>query len=168
MAQLNRCIVCQKVIGDNVSTCPHCGANQNAASKRGPHGNSFSRVPAIQTTETKDKFREIENGHKRTKMTAVIVGIVSVVGGLGALATPAPALGLFGFLGLIVSIYIFTNAHWTSEQYYSLPGSRDAHGKHRCIHCGHIGIFNKGEYATNNKHSGCSKCEAHLFTGTRD
>lgn len=168
MAQLNRCIVCKKVIGDNVSTCPHCGANQNAASQIGPRGDSSSRVPAIQTTETKEKFQEIVNGHEKARMTAVIVGIVSVVGGLGALATPAPVVGIFGLLGLIASINIFNNAHWTNDEYYSLPGSRDANGKHRCIHCGQIGIFNRGEYATNNKHSDCSKCETHLFTGTRD
>lgn len=51
----------------------------------------------------------------------------------------------------------------SEAEYRSLPGSTDAAGRHRCVHCGRRGIFRRGAYASNATWSDCSSCRTHLF-----
>lgn len=50
-----------------------------------------------------------------------------------------------------------------AAEYVTLPGATDATGKHRCVHCGHRGVYCKGEYATSFRYSECTGCRKHLF-----
>ena len=50
------------------------------------------------------------------------------------------------------------------KHYYAIPHSRDPQGQHRCIFCGHRGIFLKSQDRANRTHNHCSRCEELLFT----
>jgi hypothetical protein len=69
-------------------------------------------------------------------------------------------------LGLVVWFGVNLNA-WSESDYYSVPGSRDDDGEHRCIQCGHRGIYRHGEYKTNAEHAECSKCKQPLWSGRK-
>lgn len=71
------------------------------------------------------------------------------------------AVAGFGALALLTSLMSFKD--FTEEMYYRIPGSRDADGEHRCIHCGHRGIHHHGEYRSNEKFADCSKCKTNLW-----
>lgn len=64
---------------------------------------------------------------------------------------------------LLTAVFYQDPLRYLSQQeYYGLPGSRD-NGKHRCVMCGHPGIYKHGQYKSDNVFSDCSKCEAQLF-----
>ncbi len=70
-------------------------------------------------------------------------------------------MGLVCLFGLTIA----SNMEVLSEKdYYSIPYSRDAGGSHRCIFCGHRGIWKSTVYQTNTVVSKCSKCQELLFT----
>lgn len=79
------------------------------------------------------------------------------IGGIGAPITYA-AVAMFFVAGMMVDFSAFNE-----REYYSVPGSKDARGQHRCIHCGHRGIYKHGKYKSNTKFSDCSKCRKNLW-----
>ena len=50
----------------------------------------------------------------------------------------------------------------TQTEYYQFSHSR-FNGQHRCIFCGHSGIYKKGVYASSRVDHNCSKCGEELF-----
>lgn len=52
----------------------------------------------------------------------------------------------------------------SSDEYYAVTGSRNGEGEHQCVHCGHRGIYVRGEYRTNYRHHNCSRCKQYLYT----
>lgn len=71
---------------------------------------------------------------------------------------------IFAVMAVLSAFFSINPNRWLStEEYYSLPGSRFDNGQHRCIFCGAKGVYRKGEYRTNNTYAKCSKCEHHLF-----
>ena len=76
--------------------------------------------------------------------------------------------GFFYFLAfwvvLVVTVTFMGRDRWLSQaEYYSITGSCDHNGEHRCIFCGNKGIYRQGEYAGNTKYAQCSKCQEALF-----
>lgn len=72
------------------------------------------------------------------------------------------------------TFFAFALATWTggafrvgtglsASQYYSIPHSQTGGGKPRCIHCGHVGLYTHGAYATNTKYHDCSRCGMTLY-----
>jgi hypothetical protein len=76
---------------------------------------------------------------------------------------------VFGIIGAVVGASMLGLAaaqvagKIRARHYYGIPGSRDARGEHRCIHCGNKGIYRKGKYKTDNVYANCSKCQHFLF-----
>ena len=71
-------------------------------------------------------------------------------------------------IGLVVTAMIWVQAYSSVEdiggvEYRRLPGSVDASGKHRCVYCGHRGVFRQGQYASNSTWHQCTGCRKHLF-----
>lgn len=67
-------------------------------------------------------------------------------------------------LGLWIAMARNDGYRWLgSSEYYSITGSTDPNGKHRCIFCSHKGIFKRGQYKGNSTFSYCSKCREPLF-----
>ena len=73
---------------------------------------------------------------------------------------------VFAFILFFVSMSFAASSGrswYTPTEYYSIAGSRFENGEHRCIHCGHKGIWRKGRYRTSNVYSFCSKCRKPLY-----
>jgi hypothetical protein len=173
MAEIRRCADCKKIIGDAVTTCPHCNSVQKLpAQTRNTHSNSRSehgqvrRSPsAMESEATRKKFAQIEEKHSSRRNLWGASASVFVLASLGLLATSQFTFyALIPFFGVIVSLAGYQHVRWTKDEYYSLPGSRNESGEHRCVHCGKRGIFNRGEYKTDLTHANCSQCKRHLFT----
>lgn len=64
-------------------------------------------------------------------------------------------------LGFTVAFTYITGRN--HDQYYSIPGSRNEHGHHRCIFCGNRGIYKHGQYKSNSTWHDCSKCGENLY-----
>lgn len=117
------------------------------------------KLKEFQRAESIEKWDEIHRNQARKSLMCV---------GIGAIFT---VIGWFAFNGLVLlavvaitgfACYIVTR--FTSQNYYSIPHSTDFSNTHRCIFCGHRGIYKQGEYKTKNTHNSCSKCKTHLFT----
>lgn len=73
-----------------------------------------------------------------------------------------------GAMALLATLLIINQCYASvgsvsEAEYRTLPGSTDAAGRHRCVHCGRRGIFRRGAYASNATWSDCSSCRTHLF-----
>jgi len=68
---------------------------------------------------------------------------------------------------LLLTLLGSSEVRLTEAEYYVLPGSRDTRGEHRCIHCGHPGIYRSSPYETNHTNADCSKCRTALWQGPK-
>jgi hypothetical protein len=71
-------------------------------------------------------------------------------------------------IALVVTALLAMNGYSTVNgvcgiEYRTLPGSTDASGKHRCVYCGHRGVYRSGEYKTSSTWHQCTGCRKHLF-----
>ena len=48
-------------------------------------------------------------------------------------------------------------------EYRTLPGSKDASGKQRCVYCSRYGVYKHGQYRSNSTWHQCTGCKKHLF-----
>ena len=72
--------------------------------------------------------------------------------------------------GLAILGSIFMIGQWHQSigginqiEYRTLPGSKDASGKQRCVYCGRYGVRKHGQYGTNSTWHRCTGCDKHLF-----
>jgi hypothetical protein len=131
-------------------------------------------VPALETPAGREAFNAIvllkraraQRKRKSFFVTALVLAfaaaVVYLVSAEGNLLTVEITGGLAAFC--LLASAVLGPADWTSGEYYLVPGSRDASGEHRCIHCGHRGIFRKGQYKSNEVEANCSKCSRNLWT----
>jgi predicted RNA-binding Zn-ribbon protein involved in translation (DUF1610 family) len=153
--------------------CSNCGKSfvsrkQGARNDRPQREQREPRVQREPDYPHKEGLAALDEWEKRrltlqlqlSGVTAVIV----VVGCLGTLFTKESAIFIVCMvLALIMGAWIATLTTRSSSDYYELPGSTDEHGDHRCIHCGHRGIYRRTPYATQSTIASCSKCQAELF-----
>ena len=176
------CKNCGNQIGNSDAFCGKCGTNQNGVPKAASFDTSTTNsrnidednrqsrprrqewIPALKTEAGSAKFTEIEARYAKRRSTCIAVIGLSALGVVGSLATSFPPFAVLCGVTAFITIFVFVGSHMSESDYYTIPGSRDVNGKHRCIHCGRHGIFRKGEYKTNNTHAQCSSCEKHLWT----
>lgn len=179
---MKHCKYCGAKIDTNDAFCGKCGANQtgggnakrlegslsNNRNERSENRPSRARrsewIPALRTEAGRAKFTEIETRHAKRRSTCFAVLGLCALGGVGSLAASFPIFGGLCVVIAFITIFMLMGSHMSEGDYYTIPGSRDDNGKHRCIHCGHVGIYRKGEYKTNNTHAQCSSCATHLWT----
>jgi len=114
---------------------------------------------------------------KKQARAARIARVVVLViwGGWAVLAllNSLSAKGFASYLltsGVIALVLTAFSLCWVSgpslseREYYAFTGSRNSAGEHQCIHCGHRGVYIKGQYRTNLQHHNCSKCKKYLYT----
>lgn len=171
------CRKCGFRVEDGDAFCSKCGTKlttesiQSASStrrQRGSYHDDNSRksiVPAMQTTEGRARFEAIEKKYDTRRNVYYSIAIICVIlACVIAYQFQGELLWILPVIIGIIAILIASNLGWTEADYYSIPGSKDSNGEHRCIHCGHRGIYRHGEYKTNNEHAKCSKCKEHLWT----
>ena len=164
------CFTCHTVCDDDARFCSNCGrsfrprgardsaeAQSATALKSNPYPHQTS---ATQWVALNQELERQERVAARFWFVPLFV--------FGAL------FGQFMFGSLHVALLAGIALGFTSRSfvhrpvrkahYYEIAHSRDGQGNHRCIFCGNRGIYKKGQYATQNTHSHCSKCEKLLFS----
>lgn len=101
--------------------------------------------------------------HAKTLALILLAGALLIIG-----AAPHN-LGLGGAcIVLAVTAFVAINGFLRLDgvcgaEYRTLPGSTDASGKHRCVYCGHRGVYRSGQYKTSSTWHECTGCRKHLF-----
>ena len=171
---MSHCKKCQSKIGTSDALCSKCGASQNNEDRK-LAGNRQMDVtfdvqsrkavlPAMQTPGGKERFQIIEDRYGRRRFISFSTAGVFAILGVGGLLIAMPWLAAVVGAAALMSIAVAYYARWDEGDYYTVPGSKDINGEHRCIWCGHRGIYRHGEYRTNNEHAACSKCKTSLWT----
>lgn len=179
------CTQCRAHLEAGDRFCGRCGHTAGAAGER-PRADAASHAPrapsrppftpALKTPEGLAAATAIDA--RRATLTHVVRVSATVVvsGGLAAYlftakATSGPDALLFWAGGTAVAAAIawlgINLRSWSERDYYAVPGSRDEQGEHRCIACGHRGIYRHGQYASNAEYANCAKCKTRLWVGTK-
>lgn len=158
------CIKCGGNLSPGARFCGACGAPIDGRA-------TGTWVPAVKTPVGAAAIAAIQE-RKRSVGRAVLSGgglaCAGLVGGTLVFGRSSDALGAASIVALIVlfagtAVYCAVT-QWSQQDYYSVPGSRDGTGNHRCLWCGNRGIYKHGEYKTNTKYADCSKCGKRLWT----
>ena len=101
----------------------------------------------------------------RAKLDARIVLVLAApITCLAAFKFGLPGVCIVLLVTAVTAINRYANvAGVCAIEYQALPGSADASGKHRCVFCGHRGVFRSGQYASSSTWSQCTGCRKHLF-----
>jgi len=170
--EVKDCFECGEEVLSDAEFCHKCGRRVKSKSpqstlppkaKRGPDEQLIARSKA----ELDDlRLGIAKSAGQNNKQMWLWVGFFSVITFL--VFTSSNNLDWYSVIpGLIVVIALTRMAHkdrWlVMKEYYSIGGSIDQNGEHRCIFCGNRGIFRKGEYASETTYAACSKCKSPLF-----
>lgn len=173
------CSSCGAQVSVGSAFCSKCGTRQGSAPARTNVGENRNTrparqpwVPALSTEVGKRHYEQMmaekhAKARRRAQIGLSLAGIALVW--LIALQFLAPNNGqasgwAIAFLVGFLAIGILGNPNKLDEyEYYTIPGSRDAENGHRCISCGHRGIYRKGEYKSNVVEAECSKCKQYLW-----
>lgn len=149
------CHSCKTKIDTEANFCTNCGlASKPMENIRDNNDNSREESLAM--------WRKM----KRTKtvQASIFACIAAALGCLIGWLFSGSYWGMsFGAL-LLGSVVFQGYPSITKKNYYSLPYSRGVRNAHRCIFCGHHGIFKTGQYKTTKTHSSCSSCQEFLYT----
>lgn len=122
-------------------------------------------TPALQTEEGRARFNKLIKAQDQTRAIWISIFLISALAGVAALLMAYSTAGILGLVFSFVALAIWKTISLSESDYYTVPGSRDTAGNHRCIHCGKLGgIRRKGEYKTNDTHASCTGCGNHLWT----
>lgn len=150
------CPKCKTLSGPAASFCMNCGFNLVSYGERKKKENDARVGMRAESMAGLDKVKA-----GKTKWCFIFVGVGGTLAVIcGSLANSTTALIVLGVTGLACYLAM----RFDSDDYYSVPHSRDAQGNHRCIYCGARGVYKQGEYKTQKTHASCTKCETHLYT----
>jgi predicted RNA-binding Zn-ribbon protein involved in translation (DUF1610 family) len=133
-------------------------------------------TPALKTPEGVAQYNLlVEARESAAASSRKVFGVLALAClGLSAVATfflpGSPILtagAIVGFLVFTLWALLWGPGMLNVSEYYTVPGSRDADGEHRCISCGHRGIYRKGEYRSNTVEAHCSKCGFHFWNESK-
>lgn len=170
------CKHCGYKLGEQDTFCGHCGRAQienNAGHRReNSHAQQSKRpafVPALQTEEGKQrydfinyfKFGQYQSSKKTCNRIAIFFIIVTgvLLNRFGVYYWPAYMPLFFA----LIAWFSMSATGWSEADYYSIPGSRDSSGKHRCIHCGSTGVYRQGQYKSDVTYASCPTCKKHFW-----
>lgn len=179
------CTQCRAHLEAGDRFCSRCGHTSGAAGERSrsdaarrepraPSRPPFA--PALKTPEGLAAATAIDARRARLTLIVRVSCTLAVSVGLAAYlltnkaTTGSNALAFWGGGTAIAAAIAWLGINlrsWSERDYYSVPGSRDEQGEHRCIGCGHRGIYRHGQYASNAEYANCSKCKTRLWVGTK-
>lgn len=160
------CTQCGHALRDADRFCGKCGAPTDQSPRRPAAGRTNAHTPALQTPEGRQAYDAIVARKRSVSRGVTGVGLTSAL----LLATAgywvAPNGTLYGaaaLVGVVTLVVAASVRRWSEKLYYTIPGSKDQNGEHRCIHCGHRGIYRHTQYKTTTTEADCSKCKAPLW-----
>lgn len=170
---MRTCFECEAEVSDDAAFCHKCGRR---VARNKPHDASFGKSRSHPAPELQAKSRAEHAALRagivtkaKTKSQKTIAFFLASCLLLAMFwagdSDPSEFEYFIAFYVLLVLAATFRGRdRWlTQGEYYSITGSRDHNGKHRCIFCSNKGIYTRGEYAGNTKYAQCSKCEEPLF-----
>lgn len=143
--------------------CASCGkalVKKDSNEQRSNAGRGFNREggqSAHNKEQDADMFKSLV---KKNRKTLNSIGFALL--GLAALAFLIHPFAS-AVLGILSLGAFLQNSALKQSQYYSIAGSKDANGGHRCIFCGNRGIYRHTIYKTTTTLNDCSKCGENLF-----
>lgn len=161
------CGNCGRRVGPKTEKASPQGAARRFKQDRKERDEALRRQSEAELTALRQRIVEAARAYNRSlRPRMALLGLVAFG---GFLATGEWANGWVLLPGALLMGHLFavlqnTGARWlTPAEYYSIAGSRNQNGEHRCIGCGHPGIYRKGQYRSNATYAGCSKCGQPFF-----
>lgn len=149
----------------------HAGRGDHGPSQR-QHLRHAQHVPALDTDSGRARYEELLATNRRNRnivrtMTLFMAAVVAV----GTIVLSArPQSGQTSLLGGFIALVLISaslgaaSKFLNQKSYYTVPGSRDVHGDHRCLRCGGKGIYRSTQYQTTTTRAVCSKCKLPFWT----
>lgn len=133
--------------------------------RRGPF------VPALDRPDGAAQYAGLmEAKRRRQRALRIALGLASsslvAAALLGTDIARGSELGIAALAGagvLAVFALFYSNKFLSRDAYYSVSGSTDDEGEHRCLKCGHRGIHRSTVYKTETTEAHCSKCRFPLW-----
>lgn len=171
---MKNCLECKAELSSDAEFCHKCGnpvsspPSQEAASGRSCRGQPDPELLAKSRAEHATLRADILSKARAKAGKAITFFLASCYVLAMFWAEDSGSNGFYYFLafyGVVILTSIFMGRdRWLSQaEYYSITGSRDDNGEHRCLFCGNRGIYRHGEYAGNTQYAKCSKCQEPLF-----
>jgi hypothetical protein len=156
-----KCFSCQKECHPQSKFCSNCGRSFRSKVKK-YHVQENIDIESMRN-ESNLEYKVIRSRNFKNSMAAALFFTILIVfSGLVELGKGIPIFTIaILIIGVIVCKWLLK---FSENNYYSIPHSRTPDGKHRCIWCGNLGIWKKGEYKTDLTHYHCSKCESFFYT----
>jgi hypothetical protein len=157
------CSDCGTKLPSDAGFCPGCGLALGEKPKPTKEENS-AQLLADGKADYEAMREKIRQDAKRSGL-GCIPFLVIIIGVSVYLYDVYPVLTLVGvLLPISIALQLYKPNRWlVADEYYSLRGSRDSKGHHRCVFCGAGGIYRHGEYKSSNTFAKCSKCQAGLY-----
>lgn len=153
------CFNCNHEFNYGDSFCSNCGRKFKTPKQ------DFPKKPHLvyPHNDLSRELRALDN--KRLKYAKISAGCIAPLTLLITLASIKSGNWTLTIIFLILNLGVplfFIYRNRTHDEYYELPGAW-IDGKHRCVFCGHKGIYKKGEYKSNCVTASCTGCEAFLY-----
>lgn len=172
---MKKCFDCGAELDPTAAFCSECG--RKVGGKGRAPGNDEARQQRKARDEALKKQSDAEVRALRGRIikaaearNRVIRPFLIGLAGMAIVAAVAkggvfhPLVGIPGVAAIFLYTMQSNGYRWLfSSEYYSITGSTDQDGQHRCIFCGHKGIFRQGQYRSNATYASCSKCKTSLF-----
>jgi len=164
----NKCQNCSAAKRENDNFCPNCGAKVDTNKKQPQKNYKPDNVNFVALQEQSNKALELirkdikEFASTVNPMLYIAYAILCYL--LYKNLSGLHLLVSLGFSSIFIwSIKADPNRLLRSSEYYSIPGSTNLNGEHRCIYCGARGVYKHGEYKSNITYAKCTKCETYLY-----
>lgn len=124
---------------------------------------SKRREPAIDESGQSEALVNRELAQRGIRLAQVIAGAGVVIAAITYVLwwNWMVSLGIAVVVAFVAVMSIRTDL--TEAEYYRISGSRFADGSHRCVDCGHRGIWRHTVYGTNTTLADCSRCKRSLW-----
>lgn len=169
------CFKCQAENVDSANFCSNCGRQFNSKTS----GVERKKPRAVQDGLSKADMDGLSKIRLNRKVRAISAGLVGFVfaGGMmiyllnaeKTIIKESPIL--MGLPVLIFAVLVFLLLLYCRQisraEYESLPGAIGTDGQHRCIFCGHRGIYRHGQYRSNQVWNDCSMCGRTLYMSSK-
>lgn len=170
---MKTCFECEAEVLDDAEFCHKCGrrvtgkhshATSSSQSRQGPDPEILAKGRGEHAAIRSDILAKARLKARKALTFLATACFILAIFWVQDTGSNGFYYGLGMFFSLMVTSLFMGRDRWlTQAEYYSITGSRDRDGEHRCVFCRNKGIYWQGEYAGNTKYAQCSKCKEPLF-----
>lgn len=165
-----RCFDCNSEFKSGDAFCSNCGKSLRSKRLSGENKpvDNYPQKPKPRFPHDDLSVSMRKQTQDRLDRGLTLAGCIGVVTFFAIYIGIVSKSWAFPLIMLAINFFVpayMINRNRTYHEYYMLPGSK-IDGQHRCIFCGHKGVYKKGEYRTNNVIASCTGCNAFLYKTT--